>query len=539
MAKGSFSDLPVRTRLNLLVGCLLALAIGLWLSGQLALHRLMDQATAAMDAASRATAAGDLARDAQSQFKTQVQEFKDTLLRGYDPALYAKYRGQFEHQEAAVAAGLARLEALLPEVGLDPALAARALAEHRRLGEHYRQGLAAFQPSVPLSYRAVDQSLRGIDRPMGEALGDLARKIIATGEAVRDANARRMRDLRSAIMALQAALLGGGILLALLLVRATVRRVTLPLEAVTGGIRRMAEDDFSTGVAVSGRDEFGTMAGHFNDLVRKFQELFGGLRDASARVASGSTELSATAGEMARATGEIARFTEGQRVAGERTSAAVMELAASIQEVAGSVRRNAQATDTMVGAVEAGVGQGRETVEAMRAIRQSNQQVVQAVRVIQDLARQTNLLSLNAAIEAAKAGTHGRGFSVVAEEVRKLAEHSANAAREIAALIEQAEEAMAKGLATVERSEATLRTLQENILSVAAVAREIGLATEEQGRTSDEVARQVEGSALANERNAAASLELAHTVEEINGTADFLARIAEEVAESMARFKID
>jgi methyl-accepting chemotaxis protein len=159
--------------------------------------------------------------------------------------------------------------------------------------------------------------------------------------------------------------------------------------------------------------------------------------------------------------------------------------------------------------------------------------------VIQDLARQTNLLSLNAAIEAAKAGAHGRGFSVVAEEVRKLAEHSASAARDIAALIGQAEAAMAQGMETVERSGATLASLHENIQAVASVAREIGTATEQQRHTADEVARQVEESALATERSAAASLELAQTVEEVTRTAETLTRVAGEVAGAVVRFKIE
>ena len=300
----------------------------------------------------------------------------------------------------------------------------------------------------------------------------------------------------------------------------------------------MADNDLRTAVGVESADEFGMMSRDFNTMTGQFQAVFGGLRESSAKVASGSTELSATAGEMARAADEIARFAEGLRNSGTLTAAAMRSFSTSIGAVAQNVQANTRSTDTMVGAVAAGVAQGRETAAAMQDIRQSNQKMVQAVRVIQDLARQTNLLSLNAAIEAAKAGVHGRGFSVVADEVRKLAEHSGAAAREIAALIEQGEQAMTHGILTVERSEATLMSIQENIQAVAAAAREIGAATVDQGRTADEVARQVEESALATERSAAASLEMAQTVEEVNRTAEFLARVADEVAQAIARFKI-
>jgi len=182
-----------------------------------------------------------------------------------------------------------------------------------------------------------------------------------------------------------------------------------------------------------------------------------------------------------------------------------------------------------VKAAAEGAQQGEATVMAMQAIRQATQEMVKAVQVIQDLARQTNLLALNAAIESAKAGVHGKGFGVVAEEVRKLAEHSAGAAKQIGDLIHQTEEAMVTGVRTVEATDVTIRTIQENISEVVAAAREIGSATEEQERTSDEMARQVEESAQSTERSAAASTELAQTVEEVNRTADYLAQIAEEL----------
>jgi len=531
-------NLKVKSKLQGLVFTILALGVGLWLSGFLALERVMGQAAHTLEATAQATRAGDLARDAQAHFKTQVQEFKDMLLRGHDPALMAKYRGNFEKEEAAVKDTLGRLQEALPGLGLDPAPARKALGEHALLGEKYRAGLARFQPAVTNSYRAVDESLRGIDRPMGAALGELAKGILANGEAVRAQGTQDMLALRRTILTLQLALLAGGVLVSLVLIRILVGQITRPLQAVSEGIRRMAGNDLRTEVAVAGTDEFGRMSQDFNSMIRQLQGVFGGLQESSARVASGSTELSATAGEMSRAAEEIARFAEGLRASGDQTAAAMQEFSVSIRAVAANVQGNTRATDAMVEAVAAGVAQGRETATAMQAIRSSNQQMVQAVRVIQDLARQTNLLSLNAAIEAAKAGAHGRGFSVVAEEVRKLAEHSGAAAREIAALIEQGEQAMTEGILTVERSEATLMSIQENIRAVAAAAREIGDATIDQGHTADAVARQVAEGAQATERSAAASLEMAQTVEEVNRTAEFLAAVADEVAQAIARFKI-
>jgi methyl-accepting chemotaxis protein len=241
---------------------------------------------------------------------------------------------------------------------------------------------------------------------------------------------------------------------------------------------------------------------------------------------------------MNRATAEIAQFSEIQRRDSEQTASAMTEFAASIQQVAINVRSSREQTGNIHRDAEVGAGEGEASVEAMRAIREANQKMVQAVKVIQEIARQTNLLSLNAAIEAAKAGVHGKGFAVVAEEVRKLADRSAGAAREIGALISQTEEAMAQGGETVASTVRTLLTLKDSALTVAHAIQEIGAATEEQTRTSDTMARQVEEGAQGMERSSAATTELSHTVAEVQKTAEELAQASEGLATLVQQFQV-
>lgn len=527
----------VRAKLWLLAGSLMFIGVVLWGAGSWTAQQVAQQGEALGGTLQRAAEASDLAREAQNAFKTQVQEFKNILIRGHEAEQMARYRGAFETSEKEVQGLVGRLKDRMVSLELEPAAAERALDEHGRLGTAYREALAAWRPTDPLAYRGVDQRLRGIDRPMNEAMGALATSILEAAGRIQD---REKQEL--AVRARTGAFLMGGLLLAGLVVAVVVTqgilgRIQHSLREMTEGMERMAAGDLTRAVVLRSEDELGRMGKDFNDLLQRFQELFAHLRDASTQVAEGSTELSATSSEMARASGEIAQFSEGQRQASERTAAAMAQFAASIQEVAENVRTSNERTEAMVKAAQEGARQGEATVEAMQAIRQATQQMVRAVAVIQDLARQTNLLALNAAIEAAKAGEHGAGFAVVAEEVRKLAEHSAQAAKEIGELIRQTEEAMREGVRTVEATDVTLRTIQEDIRAVASASREIGLATEEQGRTSDEVARQVEDASQATERSAAASTELAQTVEEVSRTSEHLARIAEELAASLARFK--
>ncbi|HJV48018.1 MAG TPA: methyl-accepting chemotaxis protein [Geothrix sp.] len=529
--------ITVRAKLWLLAGCLMVAALSLGAAGFWVAHRLTTQSSELADTMMKLAQAGDLAREAQNDFKTQVQEWKDILIRGHDPDQMAKYKAAFDKSEKDVEADLAKLKGALQELDIPTAPLEKTVQELHALNARYREALATWKGSDPLAYRAVDSQLKGIDRPMNEAIKALSDSTFRESKRIELREKAEMARVVRDGAALKLTILAISLLIGIFISRAVMSRIHRSLREVSEGMERMVDGDFTKGLVVHSEDELGRMAKDFNDMLARFQALFSQLRETSSRVATGSTELSATAGEVARATNEIAQFAENQRLASERTAAAMTEFAASIQQVAGNVRSSHERTETMVKAAAEGAEQGEATVMAMQDIRQATQEMVKAVQVIQDLARQTNLLALNAAIESAKAGVHGKGFAVVAEEVRKLAERSAEAAKQIGDLIHRTEDAMVTGIRTVEATDSTIRTIQENISAVVIAAREIGSATEEQERTSDEVARQVEDTAQSTERSAAASTELAHTVEEVNRTAEYLSQIAEELSAALARFR--
>ena len=320
-----------------------------------------------------------------------------------------------------------------------------------------------------------------------------------------------------------------------LLVYRVGRAITRPLNDLARGLE---QTDLTRQLQADGRDEIADAARAFNTYNARLRGALQNMSSSSSSVASGATQLSASSEQMAATSASLAQNSEAQRGAFERVAAAVTELSASIDQVSGNIRRSQKESEGAVAAVNQGTHAGGESAQAMDDIRAATTRMVAAVRLIQDIARQTNLLSLNAAIEAAKAGSMGKGFAVVAEEVRKLAERSGAAAREIGQLIEQSNTSVDRGAEMVNATVAALGTIDANIQGLAAMILEVGSAADEQARTSAEVAEQVDENLSRVADNATATNQMARTVSEVARTAAELARVAEDQNHLVAQFRV-
>ncbi|MFZ1375499.1 MAG: methyl-accepting chemotaxis protein [Geothrix sp.] len=311
--------------------------------------------------------------------------------------------------------------------------------------------------------------------------------------------------------------------------------ITRPLKSMAEGL---GKSDLTLELGVESEDEIAQVAIAFNGYNARLRSIFQNLSGSSSSVASGATQLSASSEQMAATSASLAQNSEAQRAAFERVAAAVTELSASIEQVSGNIRRSQKESEAAVAAVNQGSQAGGESAQAMDDIRAATARMVSAVRLIQDIARQTNLLSLNAAIEAAKAGAMGKGFAVVAEEVRKLAERSGAAAREIGQLIEQSNASVDRGADMVTATVTALATIDTNIQGLAAMILEVGAAADEQARTSTEVAEQVDENLSRVAHNATATEQMARTVSEVARTAAELARVAEDQNHLVGQFRV-
>jgi methyl-accepting chemotaxis protein len=279
--------------------------------------------------------------------------------------------------------------------------------------------------------------------------------------------------------------------------------VVVALLLATGIARQVARGNLGATLDVDQKDEVGQLAAALRDMAGRLREIVGDVQSATDNVAAGSEELSASSESLSQGTTE-------QAASVEQVSSSMEQMAANIRQNA----ENARATEGMAaGAAQKaqdGGGAVEQTVQAMRDI-------AEKITIVEDIARQTNLLALNAAIEAARAGEHGKGFAVVASEVRKLAEHSGQAAAEISEVSE-------RSVSVAEQAGELLKELVPEIRKTADLVQEIAAASEEQNAGAGQINQAIQQLDQVIQQNASASEELASTSEELAGQSEQLRR---------------
>ena len=331
---------------------------------------------------------------------------------------------------------------------------------------------------------------------------------------------------------------GAAVLLGILISRTVGTQVARDVEEIEASMSALNHGDLTRVPAVEGKNELGHIAASLTQVIESLRRDIHNMAEISERTASSATELAATADQLDSTTSEISKSAERQRSAMEQSAAALQQVTASIAQVHGATGEAEHVAEESLLVSSQGMVSAEESTGAMTAIEDSSVKVGRITAVIADIARQTNLLSLNAAIEAAKAGAQGKGFAVVAEEIRKLAERSGQAAKEISALIQESGERVKLGAGAVASVGRSLSSIEAGTRANVDRIRGIALAMEEQSKASADVTRAVGTTAQLTEGNASATTELASTIREVSRTIEELARMANELQKLTSRYKM-
>jgi methyl-accepting chemotaxis protein len=387
---------------------------------------------------------------------------------------------------------------------------------------------AGVTPQLQLARQASPDAYRqqanNVTPPLSRAFGISAEKFSQGAAEKLDATRVEVDHLTAMTKTIITITVIIGLFILLFTDRYLVAMLVRPLESIRTHFAVIATGDLSQPVSDFGRNCVGKLV----PLLSAMQD---SLREAVSAIRSGTENISRGAAEISAGNNDLSSRTEEQAAALEQTAASMEQLTATVKFNADNARQASLLAETATTTAQRGGQLVSEVVSTMDGISGSSKKIAEITNVINGIAFQTNILALNAAVEAARAGEQGRGFAVVASEVRNLAQRSANAAKEIATLIEDSVQRVGKGAELVSTTGGTMNNILKSVQDVDAIMKQIASASEEQSKGISQVGAAVTEMDSVTQQNAS-------LVEEVSAAASALALQTEALQASVSKFRL-
>jgi methyl-accepting chemotaxis protein len=496
-----FKNLNAAPRLMGSFGIMIAMTLGI---GLLAISKLGD-ANQNMAAIYQKHMAGAIDVDNMEIARFSIgRSVRDALLNSDNPQIV-------DQNEKTMQADFQKYHANLDEAGKT-----FISKEGVSLIASVREGLPPYERANAVIFdrlRAKDTmgARRSLDEAVmyGKVLVEALDKAKALKESLAEqtfeANTRSYDTTRMIMIATLLASLGLGVLMAIVIARG----FSVPLGHAVLVLEKVADGDMTIRSTVQTKDEVGRMATALNRAIEK-------LDNTLQEVADSATNASSASQQLAAAAESIASGAQEQAASLEETSASLEEITATVRQSAD----NAQQASQLASGSKDSAQQGQEVVSnaitAMAEINVASAKISDIISTIDEIAFQTNLLAVNAAVEAARAGDEGRGFAVVASEVRSLAQRSAVAAKEIKVLIQDSLRKVEAGSLLVNKSGETLQGIVGSVKRVTDIVGEIAAASGEQSTGIEQVNAAMTQMDQVTQSNSAQTEELSATAQALS-----------------------
>ncbi len=529
-------NVKIATKLRVSFGVICALVVAI---GILGISNMTQLNTSVTDLSNRDVPKLDQIAQMRNDLLTAGYDFRQSIL-DIDPTVSAATLNQ-------VSADAQQLSGALTTFAAMP-LSASEQAQVPGLQSTLVAWQATLRQITPLAARhdiTVDYQIAGIIdaqwQPQSQKLlgmlNTLYSGVMSQIDSAR-ANAETINGHGIAILAIALALIA---LLACVLSELIVRMIVAPLREVVAIVTRIAAGDLQplpAHLRQSGNDVLGQLTTSVGKLIDDLRGLVGRIAGMGDTMAATSTHLAESAMQTGRATEQVARtiqqVAEGAQEQSAQLGAAVHELDTLAQQSA-AVQGDSRVTMRTMESLKRQID---ETGQRVHALGERSNQIGQIVRTITEIAEQTNLLALNAAIEAARAGEQGRGFAVVADEVRKLAERSAGATQEIGTIIRATQDDTQAAIAAMEAGRAQVdegvSRVEEAELKALIMAESTGRITQ----TVASVASVSEQNSTSAEQVSAATEQMTAQVEETVASTQTLSQVAQGLREAISAFHL-